>query len=93
MFIHMSLHYPIHGKETFIIESMKRYGAAMEGNPGHREAHILRDTKTGKLIGMAIWDTKEQWEAAYPTLEQAVRDDPFHEWEEMPPKVYHLEEV
>jgi len=93
MFVHMSLHYPRRGQEQFIISSMKRYGAMMKGKPEHRQTHILRDSRTGKLIGMAFWDSRADWERVYPEMEAAVREDPFHEWEEMPPKVYHLEEI
>ena len=64
MFVHMSLHYPRRGQEQFIIESMKRYEAVMKGKPGHRRVHILRDSKTGNLIGMAFWDSRADWEAA-----------------------------
>jgi len=93
MFVHMSIHYPIPGKEKLVIESMYRYGAAMKDKPGFQRGHALRDIRTGKLIGLAIWDSKEEWEAARPAMAEAVRNDPFHEWEDVPPKVYHLEEV
>ena len=93
MFVHMSLHYPLPGKENFIIQSMHRFAAAMAGRPGLLKTHVLRDANTGKLVGMSFWDSKEQWQSARPALAEVVKDDPFHEWEDVPPKVYHLEEV
>ncbi len=93
MFVHMSIHYPKPGKQDLILESMSRYGAAMKGQPGLISAHALRDERTGKLVGLALWESKEQWSAAKPAMDDAVRNDPFHEWEDVPPKVYHLEDV
>jgi len=93
MFVHMTLHYPLRGKEERIVDAMKRYAAVMDGKPGGREAHLFRDTGTGKIIGLYLWDTREQWETVLPEMENAIKDDPFHEWEDMPPKVYHLEEL
>lgn len=93
MFVHMSIHYPIPGKQDLILDAMRRYCEAMKGKPGLQSGHALRDRKTGKLIGLAIWDTREDWAAAKPAMDEAVKNDPFHEWEDVPPKVYHLEEV
>ncbi len=93
MFIHMSLHYPSPGKEEFVVDAMRRFNEAMEGKPGLQRCHNLRDERTGKLIRIAIWNSREEWEAANPDSEEAVKDDPLYEWEEVPPKVYHLEEV
>jgi heme-degrading monooxygenase HmoA len=93
MFVHMSIHYPKPHTRDLVLDSMRRYGAAMKGKPGFRTASALRDERTGKLIGMAFWDSKEHWIAAKPAMDEAVKDDPFHEWEDVPPKVYHLHEV
>jgi len=93
MFVHMSIHYPNPGQDDFIIKSMHRYAAAMKGKPGHQRVHVLRDTTTGKLIGMAFWNSKEEWQAARLAMEEAIKNDPLHEWEDVPPKVYHLVEV
>jgi heme-degrading monooxygenase HmoA len=89
----MWLHYPKPDMTDKIIAAMKKYKMAMDGKDGHRETHLLRDTKTGKLIGMAFWDSKAQWKEVYQEIEAAVNNEPFYEWEDMPPKVYHLEEV
>jgi len=93
MFVHMTLHYPLRGNEEDVVDAMRRYAAVMDGKPGGREAHLLQDTRTGKIVGLYMWDTKEHWEAVLPEMEDAIKDDPFHEWEDMPPKVYHLEEL
>jgi GAF domain-containing protein len=93
MFVHMSVHFPRPGKEPLIVESMRRFGAAMQGKPGHIQAHALKDEKTGRLIGLALWESREQWEAAMPDVHKVVEGDDFEAWEERPPEVFHLGEA
>lgn len=93
MFVHLSIHHPRPGKEALLIDSMHRFGAAITSQPGLQQVHTLRDQKTGRLIGLAIWNTKEAWLAARPVMQEAVKDDDFDTWEEEPPEVYHLEVV
>ena len=93
MFVHMAIHRPKPGKEKFLIESMHRFGAAMQGSDGLNQVHALQDESTGALIGLAIWDSKEHWQAAYLKMLEAVKDDTFEEWEDNSPEVFHLDEV
>lgn len=93
MFVHMSIHYPRPGQERFLTDSMHRFGAAIIAQPGCKQARVLRDQKTGRLIRLAIWDNKQVWLAARPTMEEAVKDDDFEAWEEKPPDVFHLNEI
>ena len=60
MFVHMSIHYPKLKKEQLLIDSMHRFGKAMEGKEGLIAAHTTKDEDTGRLIGLAIWNSKEQ---------------------------------
>jgi len=93
MFVHISIHRPRLGKERLLIDSMHRFGEAMKNQPGLKQAHTLKDQKTGHLIGLAIWDSKENWLAARPAMLETVKDDDFESWEDEPPVVYHLEVV
>lgn len=93
MFVHIAIHRPKPGKGEFLIDSMHRFGAAMQGADGLRQAHALQDEVTGALIGLAIWDSKEQMQAAHPKMSEAVKDDPFEEWEDNPPEIFHLKVV
>lgn len=93
MFMHLSIHKPRPGKAEALIDSMHRFGAAMEGRPGLREVHTLRDEASGQLIGLALWDSRADWSAARPFMAAAVENDPFEDWEEEPPQVFHLERV
>lgn len=93
MFVHMSIHYSKSGKERLLIDSMHRFGKAMKGKKGLVMAHTTKDEDTGHLIGLAIWNSKQDWLAARSAMIEAVKDDPFEDWEEKPPEVYHLFKV
>ena len=89
----MSIHFPRSEKEKLLIESMHRFGEAMEGKKGLIMTHTTKDEDKNHLIGLAIWESKEDWSAARPAMIKAVKDDPFEEWELKPPEVYHLTKV
>ena len=94
MFVSIGIHaHPKKGKEKLLIDSMHRFGAAMKTQPGLQRAHALQDPESGALIGLAIWDSKKDWEAARSVMLEAIKDDPFEEWEDEPPEVYFLNEV
>ena len=86
----MSIHYPIPEKERLLIESMHRFGKAMEGKEGFILAQTSKDEEKEVLVGLAIWDTREDWQNARKDMVNSVKDDPFEEWELKPPEVFHL---
>ena len=93
MIIHMSIHTPKPGKEQDLIASMHRFAAAGAGQPGFIEALVLRDTRGGRLIGMARWEDEASWRAGVESMRAAVEDDPFDEWEAGETEGFFLEEV
>ncbi|MCX6373276.1 MAG: antibiotic biosynthesis monooxygenase [Actinobacteria bacterium] len=93
MIIHLSIHTPKAGKEQDLIDSMYRFGAAGAGQPGFVEARILRDTRSGRLVGMAHWEDEASWRAGVEAMRAAVADDPFDEWEAGETEGFFLEEV
>jgi len=94
MLIHIAIHHhPKPGQEQFLIDSMHRFGAAMQGQPGLQQVHTLKDRKTGALVGLAIWDSEEALMAARPVMAEAVKDDNFEEWEDQSPEVFVLDAV
>ena len=90
MFVHMSIHYPKPEKDQFLIDSMHRFGKAMEGKKGLIMVHTTKDEDTGNLVGLAVWESKEDWLAARLAMMDAVKDDPFEEWELKDLDVFHL---
>ena len=93
MIVHMSIHTPKPGKEQDLIDSMHRFGAAGAGQPGFIDAKALRDTRSGRLVGMARWEDESSWRAGVELMRAAIDDDPFDEWEAEEPEVFLLDEV
>ncbi len=90
----MSIHRLRPGQEESLIESMHRFAAAANTQPGLQHIHTLKDQKSGALIGLAIWDTQEAMIAARPVLIEATKDDDFEAWEEVDSPVgFWLDEV
>lgn len=91
MFIHLAIHRPRPEKAGDLLASMRRVEAAAAGNPGLVDINICRDARSGALVGLARWETRADFEAAHPLIFEAVKDDPFEDWEDNPPQVLHLE--
>jgi heme-degrading monooxygenase HmoA len=93
MFHSLSVHRPRPEARDALVASMHRYGAAVVGAPGFVSVHTLEDADQGVLVGLAIWESKEAWEASVHLAREAVADDPFDEWETEPTQGYRLTEV
>jgi heme-degrading monooxygenase HmoA len=91
--VHLSIHTPKPGKEQELVDSMHRFGAAGAGQQGFVDAKTLRDRRTGRLVGMARWESEESWQAGVEAMRAAVADDPFDEWEAVEVEGFFLEEV
>jgi hypothetical protein len=52
-----------------------------------------REIDGGRLVGVAIWESREAFLAAAPGIFAAVDNDPFDEWEAEPVVSLQLEEA
>jgi len=93
MFMHLSVHHPREGQREELIDSMHRYGAAIATAPGLVSVHTLGDADADVLVGLAIWESEEAFQASVGLARAAVADDPFDEWEAEPVVGYRLHEV
>jgi len=93
VFVHVSIHQPRPGCEQDLVDSMHRFGAAAQGARGFREAHTLKDLKSGRLVGLARWEDEASWRDGVEAMRAVVEDDPFEEWEEREPEVFALTDV
>lgn len=64
--------------------------AAAQGAPGLIQIGAWRDQRSGGLIGLALWESQEAFQASAGRIFEAVEDDPFDEWEQQPPDVFQL---
>jgi hypothetical protein len=93
LFVHISIHNPKPDKEELLIESMHRFAKAMKTQPGLREVHTLRDQNSGRLVGLAIWDSQQSMLDARPVIAKAIEGDDLDEWEGEKPAIFLLEET
>lgn len=90
MFVHLAVHYPKPEYADDLLASMRRVDNAAQGAPGLVQIGAWRDQKSGRLVGLAIWESQEAFQAAAERIFQAVADDPFDLWSERPPDSFHL---
>lgn len=93
MFVHLSIHHPRPGAEEALIDSMHRFGEALESAPGLISVRTLRDESAGVLVGMALWSSQETMQASIHLAREAIANDPFDEWESQETEGYRLVEV
>ena len=93
MFIFYSIHYPHPEKEELLVQSMHDYGELMKQQPGNlfQAPYPFKDSEKGTLMGISIWESREAFQAALPTLCNARQNSLAQEWESKPPEVYLLD--
>ena len=93
MIAHVAIHTPNPESADELIASMKRFAAAGRSQQGLQEVHTMRDARSGKLLGLALWETREAFDRGVQAMRNAVEDDPFPEWEDTSPEVYFIEDI
>jgi hypothetical protein len=93
MFVHLAVHYPKPEHADDMLASMHRVDRAAQGAPGLVQIGAWRDAKSDRLIGLAIWQSREAFEASAPDIFAAVENDPIREWSTQPPDSFHLTPV
>ncbi len=79
----VSVHSPRPEHRAAVIDSMGRYGAVARQQPGLVWTGIV-DDDSGRLVGVAVWESEAAAAAARPFLMAEVGDDPFETWDEQP---------
>ena len=77
MYVIMGIHHVKPGMEKGLIELQERFGKAQQGHKGLIAGFIWKDEKTGVVIGTALWDTKEDYDAARPDMDKAIEGVDF----------------
>jgi len=88
MFLFYAVHYPHPEKEALLIQGMHEFGELIKKQPGCICVHTFRDPENGTLIALAIWESREAFQASWPIL---VQDAPSEEWEVKPREVHLLD--
>ncbi|MGD0704713.1 MAG: antibiotic biosynthesis monooxygenase [Trebonia sp.] len=90
MFIHLAIHHPKPEHAGDLLASMHRVDEAAQGAPGLIQIGAWRDQSSDRLVGLALWESAEAFEASAERIFAAVADDPFDQWLQQPPDVFHL---
>jgi heme-degrading monooxygenase HmoA len=90
MFVHLAIHHPKPEHADELLASMHRVEVAAQGAPGLIQIGAWRDQRSDRLVGLAVWESAEAFQASAGQIFQAVADDPFDQWCERPPDVFHL---
>ncbi|MGJ6980798.1 hypothetical protein ACSDQ9_09765 [Aestuariimicrobium soli] len=85
-----SVHTPHPEHRDALIESMHRFGAALQGQPGLMSVQTLADAGTDRLVGLAIFESEEACQRIIHLARDAVADDPFDVWEAQPIEGFRL---
>ncbi len=94
MFAHLSIHYPKPEHVDDVLASMQRVAEAAQGAPGLISIGPWRDARSGRVVGLALWESPEAFEAAMPGIFAALPDeDPDGDWEERPTDGFRLTPV
>ena len=93
MFTHIAIHTPKPEHRDDVIASMRRVGAVSAGARGLVQMGPWQEIDGGRLVGLAIWESREAFLAAAPGIFAVVGNDPFDEWDAEPTVSLHLEEA
>jgi heme-degrading monooxygenase HmoA len=90
MFVHLAIHHPKPEYADDLLASMLRVDAAARGATGLIQMGAWRDVRSDRLLGLALWESPEAFQASAERIFAVVADDPFDRWLEQPPDVFHL---
>ena len=92
MFVHMSVHSPKDAYREPLRDSMHRFRGAIEQVDGFIDGGVFEDEKTGRLIGMIRWRSREDMEQNIHLAAEVIQHDDFDTWEHHPPESFLLGE-
>jgi hypothetical protein len=72
MYLIMGVHHPIPGKEQSLLDVQEKFGRAQRGHKGLISGFVWKDDATNVIIGIALWDTKGDYDAARPDMDKAL---------------------
>jgi hypothetical protein len=77
VYVIMGVHHPKPGMEKSLLELQTKFGNAQRGHRGLISAFIWKDDATGVIIGITLWDTKEDYDTARPDMDKAIQGIDF----------------
>ena len=91
VFVHLAIKYskPEHVADN--VASMRRVADAAQGAPGLIAIGPWLDARSGRVIGLSLWESRGAFESAMPAVFGSLPDlDPDGDWDGRPPDSFHL---
>ena len=79
----VSVHSPKPAHRDAVLDSMQRYSRVARQQPGLEWTGVV-DDGSGRLVGIALWESEDAAVTARPALMAEVGDGPFATWDERP---------
>ncbi|WZH35947.1 MAG: hypothetical protein PIR02_14415 [Microbacterium enclense] len=79
----VSIHSPRSEHRDVVVDSMQRYSRVAREKQGLLWTGVV-DDGSGRLVGIALWESEDAAAAARPALMDEVGGDPFDEWDARP---------
>ena len=90
-FAHLTIKYPKPEHADDVLTSMQRVAELAQGAAGLIRIGPWRDARSGRIVGLALWESKQAFEAAMPRIFESYDDpDPDGTWCERPTDVLHI---
>ncbi|WP_406053789.1 antibiotic biosynthesis monooxygenase [Streptomyces sp. NBC_01077] len=90
MFVMLAVHHPRPENRDDVLASMQRVVEAAQGAPGLVQIDVWHDQRSGRLVGLALWESQGAFEASRDEIFRVVAGTPFAEWEQQQPDVFLL---
>ena len=75
--VHLAVLTPREGRADDLLASMRVMGGPADRHPGLRQHVIGRDRKSGRLVGITVWDSEGAWSEAVQQGRQAMAEADF----------------
>jgi hypothetical protein len=72
VYVITGVHHAKPGMEKALLETLEKFGDAERGHSGLITAFVWKDDGTGVLLGVTLWDTKDDYDAARPDMDKAL---------------------
>jgi hypothetical protein len=73
LYVIMGIHHPKSGMEKALLETLVKFGNAERGHKGLITAFAWKDDNSSVISGLTFWDTKEDYDAARPDMDNALK--------------------
>jgi hypothetical protein len=77
MYVIMGVHHPKPGMEKSLLDLQEKFRNAERGHRGLISAFVWKDDASDVIIGITLWDTKADYDAARPDIDKALAGADF----------------